>query len=100
MVLRVTLTIILFSGAVISLVGSALYTQLNSGIYKEKKSASISDAQSIARATQIQLMFAQYQNKSQIPKVFVSILADPTIDGTTTGRDIRSEEYTSELQSH
>ena len=88
MVLRVTLTIILFSGAVISLVGSALYTQLNSGIYKEKKSASISDAQSIARATQIQLMFAQYQNKSQIPKVFVSILADPTIDGTTTGRDI------------
>jgi two-component system sensor histidine kinase MtrB len=88
MVLRVTLTIILFSIAIISLVGSALYTQINKGIYKEKTSASISDAQSIARATQIQMMFAQYQNRSQVTKVFTTILADPTIDGTTSGRDI------------
>ena len=88
MVLRVTLTIILFSIAIISLVGSALYTQLNKGIYKEKISASISDAQSIARATQIQMMFAQYQNRTQVTKVFSSILADPTIDGSTSGRDI------------
>jgi two-component system, OmpR family, sensor histidine kinase MtrB len=88
MVLRVTVTIVFFSVVIISLVGSALYTQLQSGIYKEKISASISDAQSIARATQIQLIFSQYQNRTNITKVFSGILSDPTIDGSTSGRDI------------
>ena len=87
MVLRTTSTIILFSMGVIWLVGSALYTQINNRIYKEKISASISDAQSVARSTQIQLMFAQYQNKAQIPKVFANMLTDPTLDGSTLGRD-------------
>jgi two-component system sensor histidine kinase MtrB len=88
MVLRVTTTIILFSIAIIWLVGSAIFTQINNGIYKEKLSASVNDAQSIARSTQIQLMFAQYQNKYQVNKVFTSILTDPTLDGTSLGRDI------------
>ena len=87
MVLRTTSTITLFSIAVIWLIGSALYTQIDSRIYKEKISASISDAQSIARSTQIQLMFAQYQSKSQIPKVFATMLTDPALDGTSIGRD-------------
>ena len=84
MVLRTTSTIILFSMGVIWLVGSALYTQINNRIYKEKISASISDAQSVARSTQIQLMFAQYQNKAQIPKVFANMLTDPTLDRKST----------------
>jgi sensor histidine kinase regulating citrate/malate metabolism len=88
MVLRVTTTIILFSIAIIWLVGSAIFTQINNGIYKEKLNASVNDAQSIARSTQIQLMFAQYQNKYQVNKVFTSILTDPTLDGTSLGRDI------------
>lgn len=88
MVLRVTITIILFSAGIIYLVGSALYTQINSGIYKEKTSSSIYDAQSIARSTQIQLIYARYQSEKEIPKVFASILTDPTLDGSNSGRDI------------
>ena len=88
MVLRTTITIVLFSTGIIYLVGSALYTQINSGIYKEKINASIYDAQSIARSTQIQLLFARYRGEKEIPKVFSSILADPTLNGSTSGRDI------------
>jgi two-component system sensor histidine kinase MtrB len=88
MVIRVTVTIILFSSGITYLVGSALYTQINNGIYKEKVSASIYDAQSISRTTQLQLMLAEYQSKSQIPKVFTNIITDPTLDGSTSGRDI------------
>ena len=101
MVLRTTVTIILFSMGVIWIVGSALYTQIDNRIYKEKISASISDAQSVARSTQIQLMFAQYQNKSKIPEVFANMLTDPTLDGSTLGRDfaiIPSEKLTGKLK--
>lgn len=93
MVFRVTVTIILFSTGVIYLVGSALYTQVNNGIYKEKIDSSIYDAQSIARSTQLQLIISQYQSKNLIPKVFASILTDPTLDGSTSGRDIAIFSY-------
>ena len=86
MVLRTTITIVLFSMGIIYLVGSALYTQINSGIYKEKVNASIYDAQSIARSTQIQLIYARYRSEKEIPKVFSGLLADPTLNGVNSGR--------------
>jgi two-component system sensor histidine kinase MtrB len=93
MVLRVTATIVLFAAVIVWLVGSALFTQIENGINKEKISSSISDAQSIARSTQFQLWYTQYQNVNKIPKVLTSLITDPTLDGSANGRDIAIFPY-------
>ncbi len=77
LVFRVTSTIVALSGVLIWLLGSALYSQISSGIFDEKLQLSILDAQSTARNTQLQLTFSQYQDKAQLKAIFVDILSVP-----------------------
>jgi two-component system, OmpR family, sensor histidine kinase MtrB len=77
LVFRVTGTIVTLSLILIWLLGSALYSRVSSGIFDEKLKLSISDAQSTARNTQIQLNFSKYQDKAALALVFDDILALP-----------------------
>ena len=58
LVLRVTVTIVALSMIIIWLIGSALYSQVSTGIFKEKLNVSIADATSTSRSTQLQLSIA------------------------------------------
>ena len=59
LVFRITGTIVTLSLVLIWLLGSALFSQVSSGIFDEKLKLSILDAQSTARNTQIQLIYSK-----------------------------------------
>jgi two-component system sensor histidine kinase MtrB len=84
LVFRVTGTIVTLSLVLIWLLGSALFSQVSSGIFDEKLKLSILDAQSTARNTQIQLIYSNYQEKAAFISVFDEILSLPpkTFEGT------------------
>ena len=84
LVIRITGTIVTLSLVLIWLLGSALFSQVSSGIFDEKLKLSILDAQSTARNTQIQLIYSNYQEKAEFISVFDEILALPpnTYEGT------------------
>ncbi len=84
LVFRVTGTIVALSLILIWLLGSALFSRVSSGIFNEKLTLSILDAQSTARNTQIQLTYSKYQDKAALTLVFDDILALPprTFEGT------------------
>jgi two-component system sensor histidine kinase MtrB len=84
LVFRVTGTIVALSLILIWLLGSALFSRVSSGIFDEKLTLSILDAQSTARNTQIQLTYSKYQDKAALTLVFDDILALPprTFEGT------------------
>ena len=84
LVIRITGTIVTLSLVLIWLLGSALFSQVSSGIFDEKLKLSILDAQSTARNTQIQLIYSNYQEKAAFISVFDEILALPpkTYEGT------------------
>ena len=84
LVFRVTGTIVALSLILIWLLGSALFSRVSSGIFSEKLTLSILDAQSTARNTQIQLTYSKYQDKAALTLVFDDILALPprTFEGT------------------
>jgi two-component system, OmpR family, sensor histidine kinase MtrB len=88
LVIRVTGTIVLLSIILIYLAGSALYTQISSGIFDEKLNLSISDAQSTARNAQFQLTFSQYQDKAALKSIFAEILAVPPKTFDNTAREV------------
>ncbi len=77
LVIRITGTIVTLSLVLIWLLGSALFSQVSSGIFDEKLKLSILDAQSTARNTQIQLIYSNYQEKAAFISVFDEILALP-----------------------
>ena len=84
LVFRVTGTIVALSFILVWLLGSALFSQVSSGIFDEKLKLSILDAQSTARNTQIQLIYSNYQEEDAFISVFDEILALPpkTYEGT------------------
>ena len=84
LVIRITGTIVTLSLVLIWLLGSALFSQVSSGIFDEKLKLSILDAQSTARNTQIQLIYSNYQEEAAFISVFDEILALPpnTYEGT------------------
>jgi two-component system sensor histidine kinase MtrB len=88
LVFRVTGTIVTLSLILIWLLGSALYSRVSSGIFDEKLKLSISDAQSTARNTQIQLNFSKYQDKAALALVFDDILALPPRTFESTAKEI------------
>ena len=88
LVFRVTSTIVALSVIIIWLLGSALYNQISSGIFDEKLNLSISDAQSTARNTQLQLTFSQYQDKAALKLIFAEILAVPPKTFESAAREI------------
>ena len=88
LVFRVTTTIVSLTIIVIWLIGSALETQISSGIFDEKLRLSIADAQSTARNTQIQLTFSPYQDKAAFKLIFTEILAVPPRSFESAAREI------------
>ena len=88
LVFRVTGTIVTLSLILIWLLGSALFSRVSSGIFDEKLKLSISDAQSTARNTQIQLNFSKYQDKAALALVFDDILALPPKTFESTAKEI------------
>ena len=85
---RVTATIVLLSVGIITLVGSALSTQLAHGIFNEKLSVSLADAESSAQSAELQLAIEQYQSKPDLKKVIDAILTVPNINGQSAGREV------------
>ena len=59
--LRTTLTVLLLSGFVIASVGTALFIQISHGIYRDKLSGSISEAQSLIDYDQGRLDATRYR---------------------------------------
>ena len=88
LVFRVTSTIVGISIVLVWLLGTVLNNQISSGIFDEKLKLSISDAQSSARNTQIQLTFSQYQDKAALKLIFADILSVPTQSFDSSAREI------------
>jgi two-component system sensor histidine kinase MtrB len=93
LVFRVTSTIVALSVVIIWLLGSALYTRISAGIFDEKLKLSISDAQSTARNTQLQLTFSQYQDKAALKLIFSEILAVPPKTFESAARELAIFTY-------
>lgn len=93
LVFRVTGTIVTLSVIIIWLLGSALFNQISSGIFDEKLKLSISDAQSTARNTQIQLTFSDYQDKAALKLIFAEILAVPPKSFESAARELAIFSY-------
>lgn len=85
---RVISTTFLLSIILISLVGSILFIQISSGIYREKTNESLSEAQSLYEYAQGQLDATLYLPTLKLPTVVAKILQsnDPTI--ATTPREV------------
>ena len=88
LVWRVTGNSVLLSLGIIWLVGSALFSQISSGIFEEKRSNSISDSQSSIRSIQVQLAVAQFQNDAGIRKIVDQMISVASISGNTAGREV------------
>ena len=88
LVFRVTSTIVGISIVLVWLLGTVLNNQISSGIFDEKLKLSISDAQSSARNTQIQLTFSQYQDKAALKLIFADILSVPPQSFDSSAREI------------
>ena len=93
LVFRVTSTIVALSVIIIWLLGSALFNQISSGIFDEKLKLSISDAQSTARNTQLQLTFSQYQDKAALKLILAEILAVPPKSFESAARELAIFSY-------
>ncbi|MEJ6574393.1 MAG: MtrAB system histidine kinase MtrB [Actinomycetes bacterium] len=88
LVFRITGTIVTLSIILIWLLGSALFSQVSSGIFDEKLKLSILDAQSTQRNTQIQLTYSKYQDKAALTLVFDDILALPPKTFESSSKEI------------
>lgn len=93
LVFRVTSTIVALSVIIIWLLGSALFNQISSGLFDEKLKLSISDAQSTARNTQLQLTFSQYQDKAALKLILAEILAVPPKSFESAARELAIFSY-------
>ena len=85
---RVTTTTVLLSLAILTLVGSALFTNLQRGIFNEKLSISLADADSSAQSVELQLAIAQYQSTIDVKKVLGDVLSVPAATGENSGREV------------
>jgi len=85
---RVTATTVLLSLSILVLVGSALYTNLERGIFNEKLNNSLSDADSSAQSVELQLAIAQYQSSIDVGKVLGDVLSVPVGTGYSSGREV------------
>ncbi len=85
---RVTTTTVLLSLSILILVGSALYTNLQRGIFNEKLSISLADADSSAQSVELQLAIAQYQSTIDVKKVLGDVLSVPSAAGESSGREV------------
>jgi two-component system, OmpR family, sensor histidine kinase MtrB len=88
LVIRVTFLIVSLSMIIISLVGTALYSQLSNGIFKEKLNLAISDAQSVASSTQLQIALAQFQDAPTAKLILSDLLSSPSTSANYSGREI------------
>ena len=83
-----TTTTVLLSLTILILVGSALFTNLQRGIFNEKLSISLADADSSAQSVELQLAIAQYQSTIDIEKVLGDVLSVPIATGDSSGREV------------
>ena len=93
LVWRVTGNSVLLSLGIIWLVGSALFSQISTGIFNEKLNNSISDAESSLRSIQVQLAVAQFQNEVAVGKTVNSIISVAAISGNAAGREVALLHY-------
>ena len=85
---RVTATTVLLSLSILVLVGSALFTNLERGIFNEKLNNSLADADSSAQSVELQLAIAQYQSSIDVGKVLADVLSVPVGTGYNSGREV------------
>ena len=85
---RVISTTFLLSIVLISLVGSILFIQISSGIYREKSNESLSEAQSLYEYAQGQLDATLYLPTLKLPVVVAKILHSNDLTLATTPREV------------
>jgi len=76
--LQVTSLSIAISLIVIATVGTVLYSKIAAGVYHEKNSAAIAEAQSLADYTQAQLDATRYRSDILLQTVINNILESVT----------------------
>ncbi len=85
---RVITTTFLLSIILISLVGSILFIQISSGIYREKTTESVSEAQSLYEYAQGQLDATLYLPTLKLPTVVEKILQSNDLTLASTPREV------------
>jgi len=85
---RVISTTFLLSIILISLVGSILFIQISNGIYREKTSESVSEAQSLYEYAQGQVDATLYLTTLKLPTVIGKILQSNDLSLATTPREV------------
>jgi len=85
---RVISTTFLLSIILISLVGSILFIQISSGIYREKTNESVSESQSLYEYAQGQLDATLYLPSLKLPTVVAKILQSNDLTVATTPREV------------
>ena len=88
LVWRVTGNSVLLSLGIIWLVGSALLSQISTGIFNEKLNNSISDSETSARSIEVQIAVAQFQNDAAVKKSVDQMISIASLNGATAGREI------------
>ena len=97
LVWRVTGNSVLLSLGIIWLVGSALFSQISSGIFNEKLTNSLSDSQSSLRSIEVQLDITQFQNDAAVKKSVDQIMTVASISSNTAGREIALLHFPTKL---
>jgi two-component system, OmpR family, sensor histidine kinase MtrB len=85
--LQVTSLSIAISLIVIATVGTVLYTKIAAGVYHEKNSAAIAEAQSLADYTQAQLDATRYRTDISLKTVIDNIFRASQVSPTTSVRE-------------
>ncbi len=88
LVWRVTGNSVLLSLGIIWLVGSALFSQISTGIFSEKLDNALSDSASSLRSIEVQLAVAQFQNDAAVKKMVDQIIFVASFGGKTAGREV------------
>ena len=86
--LRTTLTVLLLSGLVITSVGTALFIQISHGIYRDKLSGSISEAQSLIDYDQSRLDATRYRTDIKLNDVIREILSISAVGRTPESKEV------------
>lgn len=85
---RVISTTFILSILLIGVTGSALYFQIDNGIYKEKTNGSVVEAQSLIQFSQEQLYSTEYIAKIKVKDVIANIVRSTDQTLTSSPRDV------------
>jgi len=86
--LRTTVTVLLLSGFVIASAGTALFIQISHGIYRDKLSGSISEAQSLIDYDQGRLDATRYRTDIKLNEVIKEILSISSVGRTPESKEV------------